>query len=60
MITTIRDTKGREFQAHVFDTRAEAKAYAAANPVRMRNASGAHLSQPAAIHAVKGGKFAVI
>lgn len=60
MRTTITNTKGQKFEAIIFDTRAEALAYATKNPVKVRNASGALIPLPAQIVTIKGGKFAVI
>ena len=58
--TTITNARGTRFSAVVFETYMEATAYAIANPVLIRNASGSMLRHAAPIHKVKGGRFAVI
>ena len=58
--TITRRRDGQKFVATVFDTRAEAEAYAVAHPVLRRNASGSMLRHAAPVHKLADGRYAII
>ena len=57
--TFVRKSDGAKFTYSVFDSREEAQRFAGANPVKVRNASGALIARSALVVSLPNGQYGV-